>query len=119
MTTFWAEFALPTGLDAVKVAEPFVVVAKLNPVAELSATVPCEAEGKSESGSVSAAESVEANELPVLSVRASDPPPVDEVEPVPLIAGVLKAVTVSATLVEAASVSPGFVTEAEIASEPE
>ena len=66
--------------------------------------------------------------LPLPPDKASDPPPVNEVEtgtlvadalPVPLIAEALKAVTVSATLVEAESVSPGFVTETDNESEQE
>jgi len=110
-----AEFTLATGLDAVKVAEPLVPVVKLNPVPEPRAIVPCE----SELESAPAAESVKEIALPLPPEKASDPFPVNEGEPGTLIAGALKAVTVSATLVEADSVSPGSVTETDNESEPE
>jgi hypothetical protein len=66
----------------------------------------------------SAPESVEESALP-LPPEASDPSPVNEGEPGTPIVGALKAVTVSATLVEADSVSPASVTEADNESEPE
>lgn len=113
------EFTLAAGLDAVKAAEPLVPVVKLNPVAEARAIVPCEADCESESESVPAAESVKEGELSLPPETASDPFPVNEGEAGPLIAGTLKAVTVSATLVEADSVSPGSVTETDNESEPE
>jgi hypothetical protein len=114
-----AEFTLATGLDAVKVAEPLVPVVKLNAVAEPRAIVPCETDCESESESAPAAESVKESALPLPPEKASDPFPVNEGEPGTLIAGALKAVTVSATLVEADSVSPGSVTETDNESEPE
>jgi hypothetical protein len=121
VTPLRAEFTLATGLDAVKVAEPLVPVAKLNPVAEARAIVPCETdcESESESESAPAAESVKESALPLPPEKASDPFPVNEGEPGTLIAGALKAVTVSATLAEADSVSPGSVTETDNESEPE
>ena len=123
-----AEFALATGLDAVKVAEPLVPVVKLNPVAE--PRVPCETdcESESESESAPAVESVKETALPLPPEKASDPFPVDEGEPGPLIAdalpgtllaGGLTRATVSATLVEADSVSLGSVTETDNESKPE
>jgi hypothetical protein len=134
-----AEFTLAAGLDAVKVAEPLVPVVKLNPVAEPRAIVPCETdcESESESESAPAAESLRESAQPLPPEKASDPSPVNEGEADPLIAGALpgtliagalpstlvaaglKRVTVSATLVEADSVSPGSVTEADNESEPE
>ena len=116
-----AEFTLATGLDAVKVAEPLVPVVKLNPVAEPRAIVPCETdcESESESESVPAAESVKESALPSPLEKASDSFWANDAEPGVLIAGALKAVTVSATLVEADSVSPGSVTETDNESEPE
>ena len=66
-----------------------------------------------------AAESVKDTALPLPSEKASDPSPVDEGEPVALLAGGLTRATVSATLVEADSVSPGSVTETDNESEPE
>jgi hypothetical protein len=119
VTTLMAEFTLATGLDAVKVAEPLVPVVKLNPVAEPRAIVPCETDCESELESAPAAESVKESALPLPPEKASDPFPVNEGEPGTLIAGALKAVTVSATLVEADSVSPGSVTETDNESEPE
>jgi hypothetical protein len=117
VTTLRAEFTLATGLDAVKVAEPLVPVVKLNPVAEPRAIVACETDCESESAP--AAESVKESALPLPLEKASDPVPVNEGEPGTLIAGALKAVTVSATLVEADSVSPGSATETDNESEPE
>jgi len=116
-----AEFTLATGLDAVKAAEPLVPVVKLNPVAEARAIVPCETdcESESESESVPAAESVNESALPLPPEKASDPFPVNEGEPGTLIAGALKAVTVSATLVEADCVSPASATETDNESAPE
>src|ERR1700690_722945 len=118
-----ADFKRATGLDAVKVAEkvaePLVPVVKLNPVVEPRAIVPSETDCESELESAPAAESVKGTELPLPAERASDPFPVDEGEPATLIAGALKAVTVSATLVEADSVSPGSVTDTDNESEPE
>jgi hypothetical protein len=116
-----AEFTLATGLDAVKVAELLVPVVKLNPVAEPRAIVPCETdcESESESESAPAAESVKESALPLPPERESDPSPVNEGEADTLIAGALKAATVSVTLVEADSVSPGSVTETDNESEPE
>ena len=73
----------------------------------------------SELESAPAAESVKESALPLPPEKASDPFPVDEGEPATLIAGALKAVTVSATLVEADSVSPASVTETDSESEPE
>ena len=116
-TTLRAEFTLATGLDAVKVAEPLVPVVKLNPVAEPRAIVPCETDCESESAP--AAGSVKESALPLPPEKASDPFPVNEGEPGTLIAGALKAVTVSATLVEADSVSLGSVTETDNESAPE
>ena len=124
-----AEFALATGLDVVKLAEPLVPVVKLNPVAEPRAIVPCETdcESESESESAPAAGSVKETALPLPPEEASDPSPVNEGEaetllagalPGTLIAGALNAVTVSATLAEAESVSPGSVTAADNESEP-
>ena len=116
-----AEFTLATGLDAVKVAEPFVPVVKLNPVAEPRAIVPSEAdcESESESESAPAAESVKESALPLPPEKASDPLPVKEGEPGTLIAVAFKAATVSAMLVEADSVSPASVTETDNESAPE
>ena len=114
-----AEFTLATELDAVKVAEPLVPVVTLNPVPEPRAIVPCETACESELESAPAAESVKEIALPLPPEKASDPFPVNEGEPGTLIAGALKAVTVSATLVEADSVSPGSVTETDNESEPE
>ena len=94
-------------------------VVKLNPVAEPRAIVPCETDCASELESAPAAESVKESALPLPPEKASDPFPVDEGEPATLIAGALKAVTVSATLVEADSVSPASVTETDSESEPE
>lgn len=112
-----AEFTPATGLDAVKVAEPLVPVVELNPVAEPRPIVPCETDCESESAP--AAESAKEGALPLPSDKASDSFPVNEGEPATLIAGALKAVTLSATLVEADSVSPGSVTETDNESEPE
>jgi hypothetical protein len=114
-----AEFTLATGLDAVKAAKPLVPVVKLNPVAEARAVVPCETDCESESESAPAAESVKDSALPLPPEEASDSFWANEGEPGTLIAGALKAVTVSATLVEADSVSPGSVTETDNESEPE
>jgi hypothetical protein len=114
-----AEFKLATALDAVKVAEPLAPAAKLKPVAEPRASVPCETDGESESDSAPAAESVKESALPSPLESTSDPVPVNEGEPGTLIAGALKAVTVSAELVEADRVSPGSVTETDNESEPE
>ena len=115
-----AEFTLATGLDAVKVAEPLVPVVKLNPpVAEPRAIVPCETDCESESESAAAAESVRETALPLPPGRARDPFPVNGGETGTLIAGALKAVTVSPALVEADSASPGSVTETDNESEPE
>ena len=119
MTGLRVEFTLATGLDAVKVAEPLVPLVRLDPVAEPRAIVPCEADCESELESAPGAESVKGSELPLPPERASDPFPVDEDEPSALIAGALKGLTVSATLVEADSVSPGSVTETDNESEPE
>ena len=113
------EFTLAAGLDAVKAAEPPVPVVKLNPVAEASAVPPCAADCESESESVPAAESVKEGALSLSPETASDPFPVNEGEAGALIAGAVKAVTVSATLVDADSVSPGSVTETDNESEPE
>ena len=120
MTTLRAEFTLATGLDAVKAAEPLVPVVKL-PVVDPTAGVPCETdcESESESESVPAAESVKESALPLPPEKASDPFWANDAEPGALIAGAVKAVTVSATLVEADSVSPGSVTETDNESEPE
>ena len=112
-----AEFTLATELDAVNVAELLVLVVELNPVAEPRAIVPCETDCESESAP--APESVKEGALPLPPEKASDPFPVNEGEPGTLIAGALKAVTVSDTLVEADSVSPGSVTETDNESEPE
>jgi hypothetical protein len=112
-----AEFTLATGLDAVKVAEPLVPAVKLNPVPEPRAIVPCETDCESESAP--AAESVKESAPPLPPEKASAPSPVNEGEADTLIAGALKAVTVSATLVEDDSVSPGSVTETDNESEPE
>ncbi len=114
------EFTLAAGLDAVKALEPLVPVLKL-PVADPTAGVPCETdcESESESESVPAAESVKESELPSPPETASDSFWANDAEPGVLIAGALKAVTVSATLVEADSVSPGSVTETDNESEPE
>jgi hypothetical protein len=113
------EFTLATGLDVVKAAEPLVPVLKLNPVAEASAVVPCEPDCESESESVPAEESVKDSPPPLPPEEASDSFWANEGEPGALIAGALKAVTVSGTLVEADSVSPGSVTETDNESEPE
>ena len=118
VTPLRAEFTPATGLDAVKAAEPLVPVVKL-PVVDPTAGVPCETDCESESESVPAAESVKESGLPLPPEEASDPFPVNEGEPGTLIAGALKAVTVSATLVEADSVSPGSVTATDNESEPE
>jgi hypothetical protein len=116
VTTFTAEFTLATGLDAVKVPEPLVPAVKLNPVAEPRAiVVPCETVCESES----APESVIESALPLPPEGASDPFWANDAETGALTVGALKAVTVSATLVEADSVSPGSVTETDNESEPE
>jgi len=141
-----AEFTLATGLDAVPVAEALVPVVIPVPepraaepkaaepkaaepkAAEPKATVPCETDCESESESVPAAESVKETAPPLPPERASDPPPVNVGEPDTLLAGALpgtllagglKRATVSATLVEAESVSPGSATETDNESEPE
>jgi hypothetical protein len=125
-----AEFTPATGLDAVKAAEPLVPVVKLDPVPEPRGIVPCETdcESESESESAPAAESVKESALPLPPERASDPSPVNEGDaetllagalPGTLLAGGLTRATVSATLVEADSVSPGSVTETDNESEPE
>ena len=114
-----AEFALATGLDAVKVAEPLAPAVKLNPVAEPRAIVPCATDCESESESVPAAESVKESALPLAPETASDPLPVNEGESGTLIVGALKAVTAIDTLVEADSASPGSVTETDNESAPE
>jgi len=119
VATLRGEFTLATGLDAVKAAEPLVPVAKLNPVAEARAIVPCETDCESESESVPAAESVKESALPAPLEEASDSFWANDAESGALIAGALKAVTVIATLVEADSVSPGSVTETDNESEPE
>ena len=111
-----AEFTLATALDAVKVAEPLVPVVELNPGAEPSVIAPCETDCESESAP--AAESVK-GALPLPPDKSSDPFPVNEGEPGTLIVGALKGVTVSATLIDADSVSPGSVTETDNESEPE
>ncbi len=103
------EVTLATGLDAVTVEEPLAPAVKLNPVTEPRAMVPCETDCESESAP--ATESVKAPALPSPPERASDPFPVNE--------GALKAVTVSATLLEAESVSAGSATEMDNESEPE
>jgi hypothetical protein len=132
VTALRAEFTLATGLDAVKVAEPLVAVVKLNSVAEAraaepKAVVPCETDCESESESAPAAESLKETALPSLPEKA-DPFPVNEGEPGPLIAdalpgtllaGELTRATVSATLVEADSASPGSARETDNESEPE
>lgn len=117
-----AEFTLATGLDAVTVEEPLAPAVRLNPVEAPSPIVPCESDGESESAP--AAESVKASELPLLLEGSSDPfsveeGPVDAGDSATLVAGSLKALTVSATLLEAASVSVGFVTETDNESDPE
>jgi hypothetical protein len=121
VTALRGEFTLVTGLDAVKALEPLVPVVKLNPVAEATAIVPCEAdcESESESESVPAAGSVKEGALSLPPEEASDSFWANDAEPGALIAGAAKAVTVSATLVEAESVSPGSVTETDNESEPE
>jgi hypothetical protein len=108
-----AEFTLATGLDAVKVAEPVVPGVKLNPVAEPRAVVPCATDCESEPESATDSESVKESALLLPPEKAF---PADEGE---LIAGALKAATVSATLVEAESASPGSATETDNESEPE
>ena len=114
-----AAFRLAIVPVAVNKGEPFVLVVKLNPVAEARAIVPCETDCVSESESVPAAESVKESALPLPPEKASAPFPVNAGEPGTLIAGALKAVTVSATLVEADRVSPASVTETDNESEPE
>jgi hypothetical protein len=123
VTALRGEFTLVTGLDVVKALEPLVPVVKLNPVAEAIAVVACEAdcesESESESESVPAAGSVKEGALSLPPEEASDSFWANDAEPGALIAGAAKAVTVSATLVEAESVSPGSVTETDNESEPE
>ena len=114
-----AEFTLATGLDAVKVAEPLVPVVKLNPVPEPRAIVPCETDCESESELEPAAGSVKETALPLPLEKASDAFSFTDAEAGALIAGAVKAVTVSATLVEADRVSPGSVTETDNESGPE
>jgi hypothetical protein len=103
----------------VNVDEPLAPLVKLRPLEEASARVPYDAESVSESAFDPAAASVMEIALlfPLESVKEPfslrEPPPGAE------IAGALKAVTVSATLVEADSVSPGSVTETDNESEPE
>ena len=114
-----AEFTLATGLDITKVAALLVPVVKLNPLAEPRAIVPCETDCESESESAPAAESVKESALSLPPERASDPFPLNEGELGTLIAVAFKAVTVSATLVEADRLSVGSETDAVTESAPE
>jgi hypothetical protein len=112
-------FKLATVPVTVKEPEPLVPVVKLKPVVEPSASVPCETDSESASGLEPAAESVKEIALPLPLEKASDAFSLNDAEPGALIAGALRAVTVSATLVEADRVSPGSVTETDNESGPE
>ena len=99
--------------------EPLAPLVKLRPLEEASVRVPCDAESVSESTFDPAAASV--IEIALLFPLENVKEPFSLREPLAgaEIAGAVKAVTVSATLVEADSVSPGSVTETDNESEPE
>jgi hypothetical protein len=99
--------------------EPLVPVVKLRPLEEASVRVPCDAESVSESAFEPAAASV--IEIALLFPLENVNEPFSLREPVPgaEIAGALKAVTVSDTLVEAAKLSVGSETDTANESAPE
>ena len=99
--------------------EPLVPVVKLRPVVEPRASVPCETDSESESAFEPAAASV--TEIALLFPLENVKEPFSLREPVPgaEIAGALKAVTVSDTLVEADKLSVGSETDTANESTPE
>ena len=99
--------------------EPLAPLVKVRPLEEASVRIPCDAESVSASAFDPAAASVIEIALLFPLENVKEPFSLREPAPGAEIAGAFKAATVIDTLVEADSVSPGSVTDADIESEPE